>query len=103
MTDTVSRKRIEVLVDQPLVQRVIDAALQVGVKGYTVLPTLSGAGEGGDWSEDQLSGALSKVMFATVTHEERAKQLIDRLTPLLETYGIVVLVSDVQVIRGAKF
>jgi nitrogen regulatory protein PII len=103
MTDTVSRKRIEVLVGQPLVQRVIDAALDIGVKGYTVMPILSGAGAHGAWSDDQVSGALSKVMFATVTHEDRAKQLIAMLEPLLESHGIIVLVSDVQVIRGAKF
>lgn len=103
MTETVARKRIDVVVDQPLVQRVIDAAAGLGVKGYTVTPTLSGAGAGGSWSEDQLSGALNKVMFSTVTHEERAKALIDRLEPLLDIYGIVVLVSDVQVIRGGKF
>ena len=103
MTDTVSRKRIEVLIDQPLVQRVTDAAHRIGVKGYTVMPTLYGSGAHGEWSDDQLSGTLSKVMFTTVIHEERAKQFIDLLEPLLDTYGIVVLMSDVQVIRGNKF
>ncbi len=103
MTQMAARRRIEVLVDAPLVRRVAAAAASVGVTRYTLLPTLGGAGERGAWSDDQVSGADAKVIFLTVTSEEKASALIDALTPLLESYGLILMTSVVDVVRGGKF
>lgn len=103
MTQTVQRRKIEVLVDEPLVRRIAATATQVGIKGYTILPTLSGAGEHGTWSDDLLTGAEHKVMFVTVTSEEKAAALVDALAPLLDSYRLLVLSSIVDVIRSEKF
>lgn len=103
MATTVTRKRIEILVDAPLVRRVTAAADAAGVKGYTLLPTLSGRGASGAWSEDQVSGAASKQVFMTVTSEEIAALLIASLVPLLDTYGLVLTVSAVEVVRGERY
>ena len=103
MTQMVSRRRIEVLVDAPLVRRVTAAAAAAGVTGYTLLPTLGGAGESGPWSDDQVSGAEAKVMFLTVTSEQKAAALIDALTPLLESHGLILMTGVVDVVRGSKF
>jgi hypothetical protein len=47
MVNTVQRQKIEILVDGPLVRRIVAAAEAAGVTGYTLLPTLGGAGHGG--------------------------------------------------------
>ncbi len=103
MTETVHRKRIEILVDLPLASRIISASAKAGIKGHTLLPTLSGAGEGGSWSDDQLSGAVAKVLFVAVTTDAKAQAMIDLVTPMLDTYGLALIASDVQVVRPAKF
>ncbi len=103
MTTTVPRQRIEVLVDAPLVRRVVEAAESVGATGYTLLPTLGGAGSQGHWSDDQISGADAKVMFLTITSDEKAEALTDALAPLLQDYGLILMVSPVNVVRGGKF
>jgi PII-like signaling protein len=103
MTETVQRKRIEVLVDGPLVKSIIRAAEESGIKGYTLLPTLGGAGAGGRWSEDQVSGAQSKVIFLTITSEAKCEALTDRLAPILESHGLMLFISPVDVIRAEKF
>lgn len=103
MTPTVTRRKIEILVDAPLVRRVVAAAEAVGIAGYTLLPTLGGAGRSGPWTDDQVTGAEAKIMFVTVTSSERCEQLITTLAPLLESYGLVLLASDVAVVRGARF
>lgn len=103
MMQLVPRRRIEVLVDAPLVRRVLDAAMSAAVTGYTLLPTLGGAGEGGVWTDDQISGAEAKVMFLTVTSAEKADALIEALAPLLESHGLILMISDVDVVRGGKF
>jgi PII-like signaling protein len=103
MTQTVQRQKIEILVDRPLLPRIVAAAKTVGVGGYTILPALSGAGAHGTWDDDQLSGAQAKVVFVTVTSAKKAESLIDALTPLLESHGLMLLSSTVDVVRGAKF
>lgn len=97
------RDKIEILVDQPLVRRVTEAADRAGVSGYTLLPTLGGKGHGGRWSDDQLTGAASKVMFWTVTSRDKADALIAALSPLLDSYSLLLTRSQVDVVREARF
>lgn len=103
MTPTVQRRRIEILVDQPLVRPILEVVRDVGVKGYTLLPTLGGHGDSGAWSDDMISGAQQKVLFLAVMSEARAVSLIDRLTPILESHGLVLLSSAVDVVRAEKY
>ena len=98
------RKRIEILVDAPLLRRVKSMAEQAGIIGYTVIPTLEGKGNQGEWRDERISGgAGSKVIFLTIVSEERASAFLDLLEPMLDPYGIIVSVADAEVIRGDKF
>ena len=101
--DTVIRKRIEILTDGPLVPRIAAACEAVGINGHTVIPVLSGRGRAGNWSEDRLSGAQSKVIVLAIASTVRADALLDVLAPLLESHGLLVTVGDVAVIRGERF
>lgn len=100
---TVTLKRVEVLTDAPLIRWLVEAAEASGVTGYTVLPTLGGKGHGGTWREDQLTGAATKVMFVSIATAEKANALVDALAPLLDQYGILLTISDVEVVRGDRF
>jgi len=101
--ETIRRRRIEVLVDAPLARRIVDHALAVGIAGYTLLPTLEGQGASGHWSDDQLSGAQSKLMFLSVTNADKADAFVERVGPLLDSYGLILLLSDVDVVRAEKY
>ena len=103
MTKTFSRRRIEVLADAPLIPAIVKIAGDVGIIHYTLLPTLGGAGAHGRWRDDQLSGATAKVMMLAITSADHAAAFIDRLAPLLESHHLMLLTSDVDVVRGGKF
>jgi nitrogen regulatory protein PII-like uncharacterized protein len=103
MVNTVQRRKIEILVDAPLVRRIVEAADQAGVTGYTLIPALGGAGHRGAWSDDQVTGAEAKVMFMTITDEAKAAELTETLAPLLESYGLLLVSTMVDVVRGGKF
>lgn len=103
MTNTTPRRKIEILVDAPLVPRITAAAHGVGVTGYTVLPALGGSGRGGRWTDDQVTGVESRVLFMTVTTDEKAAALTDALAPVLESHGLLLMTSGVEVVRGGKF
>lgn len=102
-TRTFNRKRIEILIDAPLAPRLIQAAADVGIDGYTLIPVQSGAGHSGAWRDDQVSGATTKMIFLTIASKDKADQLVDVLAPRLTDYSMLLTLSDVEVIRGDRF
>jgi hypothetical protein len=103
MVETFNRKRVEILIDTPLAPRLIKAAADAGIAGYTLIPVQSGAGRGGAWRDDAVSGAQAKTIFLTIASEEKAGRFVDLLAPHLESYSMLLTLSDVQVVRGERF
>lgn len=101
--DTVTRKRIDVLADAPLVPRIVAALAVAEIHGHTVLPALSGAGRTGEWSEDRLTGAATKQWVVAIASPDHAAALVDALAPLLDSHRLLLTISDVQVVRGDRF
>ena len=93
------RKKLEILVDTPLLKRIRDLSRQAGVYGYTLYPTFGGEGEAGRWIDDQVTGgAGSKILYVTISEAEIADRLLETLTPLLKEYGLMITVSNVDVL-----
>lgn len=103
MTPPVRRRKIEILVDAPLLRRVTAAAEAAGVTGYTLLPALGGAGHRGRWSDDQVTGAEAKLLFWAIMDAPKAEALLAALAPLLDSHGLLLALTDVEVVRGARF
>ncbi|WP_337847035.1 hypothetical protein [Sphingomonas sp.] len=103
MIKTTQRVRIEVLVDAPLAPRLAQIAEDAGLTGYTLIRTERGRGRQGEWSEDLISGATAKYLFLAVARDERADAFLAGLHPYLESHGLVVLRSTVDVIRPELF
>jgi PII-like signaling protein len=100
---TVTRRRIEILADRPLVRRIVDAAAKAGIEHYTLLPAAAGVGHSGAWSEDELTGALSKQLFMAVCGAEAADRFVDTIAPLLDSHGLMLMLGNVEVVRGGRF
>ena len=104
MVTTFTRKKIEVLVDAPLLRRIQDLAIDAGVSGYTLQRTVGGEGGQGRWrAEEVTGGAGSKLQFTTIVDDEGAERFLAELEPLLSEYGLLVAVTEVEVIRGERF
>lgn len=103
MIETTPRQRIEVLVDAPLAPQLARLAERAGITGHTLIRTESGRGRHGEWSEDLISGATAKYVFLTIANDESAALFLEALAPLLESHGLVVLRSTVDVIRPERF
>lgn len=100
--ETVQRKRIEILADEPLVRLVTDAIDRAGIFGWNVLAVKAGKGDEGLWQEEPLTGA-DKDLVVAVTTAEKAERLVDELAPILTSHRLTLVISDVQVIRGNRF
>lgn len=103
MIETMPRDKIEVFVDAPLAPRLARLAEDAGITGHTLIRTESGRGQNGEWSEDLISGATAKYIFLTIANRARSEIFLNSLAPLLESHGLVVLRSTVEVIRPGRF
>jgi hypothetical protein len=103
MVETVSRKRIEILVDTPLVPRVVKLARQVDISGWSLIHVDAGEGRDGAWQHDDVTGAGAKTIVLMIASEAKAVALVDAIAPLLDSYRLLLTVGDVQVVRGERF
>ena len=104
MSNTViQRRRIEVLVDRPLVPLIVDAANTAGIANYSLLPIMGGAGLSGAWSEDEISGAQAKLVFLAVASQDKTDRLVALLSPLLDSHGLILFIGTVDVVRGSRY
>lgn len=101
--DMIRRVRIEVLVDAPIAPKLARLAEEAGITGHTLLRTASGRGRTGEWSEDLVTGATNKFLFLAISNSERADRFIATLEPLLDTHDLVMLKSEVEVVRSDRF
>lgn len=104
MVVTTQRKKIEILIDRPLMKRLRQITKQVELTGYTLFAAIGGEGGQGRWRDDQVTGgAGSKVLFVSILNEEKALEFLTAVEPLLDEYGLLVTISDVEVIRAERF
>lgn len=103
MVETVTRKRIEILVDTPLVPRIVRQIKEAGISGWSLIHVDSGAGREGKWQNDDVTGAAAKTIILAIAGDEKANLLVDMLAPTLDSYGLLLTVGEVQVVRGDRF
>ncbi len=101
---TYPKKRIDIMVEAPLMQRVLSVLDQQGVSGYTVLPVLAGRGKDGAWHRDGVVGrAGALVTIFCILDEARVDEVLQPLFKLVSRQIGIVTVSDVEVIRPENF
>jgi PII-like signaling protein len=101
---TYPKKRIEIMVEAPLMRRVLSILDDQGVSGYTVLPALAGRGKDGSWDRDGLVGrAGAVVQVLCIVDASRVDAMLEPLFALVSRQIGIVTVSDVQVIRPEHF
>lgn len=103
MVQTVTRKRIEILIDTPLAPRIIAQVKAVDISGWSLIGVNSGGGRTGQWQHDEVTGAAAKAVILIITSQSKADALVELLAPLLDSYRLLLTIGDVEVIRGDRF
>ncbi len=97
-------KRVEIIIEAPMEQRLTKALIAAGVTGFTVLPVQGGSGRSGRWThEGQVSRAGGMVQVVCLIRPERLDTLLDAAFAVVERHIGVVSVSDTEVIRAERF
>lgn len=103
MVQTVTRKRIEILVDTPLAPRIIAQLKAMDISGWSLIHVDSGGGRHGEWQHDDVTEAAAKTIVLAIASAQKTDALVDRLAPLLDSYRLLLTIGDVQVVRGELF
>ncbi len=98
------KKRVEIIVEAPVVGRLTRILEDERVTGYTVFPALSGKGLEGEWSrEGVVTDAGRMVAVVCIVSEERKDRILERVFELISHQIGIVSVTDCEVVRGDRF
>ncbi len=97
-------KRVAIIIEQVMQDRLADVLQDAGVTGYTILPVLGGSGRSGPWSrEGQVTRAGGMVQVVCIIRPDRLDTLLDAAFGVVERHIGVVTVSDCEVLRAERF
>ena len=97
------RKKIEIIVEAPLQRAVLDWLQQQGVKGWSLLPRVTGGGQHGERSGDDMTRAFDNVMIVAIAAEPVARLVLDGFHQRFANAVAIVYTSDVEVARPDRF
>jgi nitrogen regulatory protein PII len=90
------RRKVEIVVNRPYLEKILEFLEKVGVKGYTVIEDVKGLGDKGFMGGDEITDTFKNSYIFTVCDEETAKKIEDGIIPLLKKYGGICVISDVK-------
>jgi PII-like signaling protein len=101
---THSKKRVEIFVEAPALQLVLEALDGAGVQGYTVLQAIAGRGHMGDWQiDDSFNSASHMVAVVCLLDASRVEAAVNAVYDIVKRQIGVLSISDVLVLRPEHF
>lgn len=101
---THSKKRIEVMIEEPALVRITELLDRFDATGYTVLPALAGRGMSGSWRRNDAFGDAGRIVSVVcITDPSRVDGVLEAIREVVERHIGIVSVCDVEVIRSEHF
>ncbi|MGP1395129.1 MAG: P-II family nitrogen regulator [Inquilinaceae bacterium] len=101
--ETYRKKKLEIILEEPVLRTALAVIDRLGATGYTVLPSLAGKGRDGAWREAHVGGGVNRVMVIVIAEENLARSLLEEVHIALRDYTAIVYLSDVEVVRVEHF
>ena len=101
--ETHQAKRVEIVIEKPLENRLTEALISAGVTGYTVLPVRGGSGRSGQWTREGQVGRTGMVAVVCLIRPERLDDLLQAAFAVVEKHIGVVSITDAEVLRAERF
>lgn len=104
MTKYYLKKRIDIVVETPLIKTLTNTLDQARVPGYSVLPILEGRGMfNARSSAGQISDAANMVALLCIVDVAHADEVVDAVFAAIRDRIGFVTMSDVFVLRPERF
>ncbi len=93
-------KRIEIVIETPMVPSLIRVLEELGMPGYTLVPDVRGAGDRGVRRADEFSGESSNSLLLIACDDPATiERLLEGVRPLIRRSGGICLLSEAQWLR----
>jgi PII-like signaling protein len=98
------KKRLDIFVEAPAVQSVLDALTKAGAQGFTVLDAVEGRGHAGGWRrDDSFNHATNMMVVVCVLDEALVDAALAQVFTIVKRQIGVLTISDVTVVRPEHF
>jgi len=98
---TLVMKRVVIIGDCDLEQKMLKEILDLGATGYTIFHGVQGQGERGIRPRHAVSGNIKIEVIATA---EIAQQILEHVAKnYFDSYAMIGFLDDVEVLYGEKF
>ncbi len=98
------KKRIDIIIEMPLLRRITERFDKAGVSGYSVLPVVAGRGQTGAWSAGgQVSDVGQMAAIICIVDAGKADAVLDEVFAVVKKQIGFVTLSDVAVVRSERF
>lgn len=93
-------KRIEIVIEQPLAQRMAKLLAELKAPGYTLIGHAGGSGDRGLRRADEPTGTSTNCVFIVACDDtEITERIVNGVRTMLARSGGICLVSDAQWLR----
>lgn len=97
-------KRVEIVIENPMLKRLTDALVEAGVTGFTTLPVSGGAGRSGQWTrQGQVSTAGGMTMVVCIVRGSKLDLVLETAFRIVKRHIGVVSITDCEVLRAERF
>jgi len=104
MTKYHLKKRIDIILEAPMMRAVIDKLDRARVPGYSVLPIIEGRGMDNSWnSQGQISDTTNMIAIFCVVDQGQVDDVVDVVLSIIRDRIGFVTISDVHVVRPERF
>jgi nitrogen regulatory protein PII len=102
--ETTLKKRLEIVIEAPVLERLTRKLDELDLPGYTVMPAVSGRGRNGSWSrKGEISDSQRMFVLFAILDDSLLPDVLDAVYKLVSAQIGIVTVSNVQVIRADHF
>ncbi len=101
---TYAKKRIDLIIEMPLLRRVTERLDAVAVTGYSVMPVMAGRGQSGSWSADSTVGGTGQMAAVMcIVDGSKVDEVLQAVFAVVQRQIGFLTVSDVAVVRPERF
>jgi len=93
------KKRLDIMVEAPMMRTITDTLDRARVPGYSVLPIIEGRGIDNSWnSQGQITDTTNMIALLCIVDESQAEEVVDVVFSAIQNRIGFLTVSDVYLV-----
>ncbi|KUO59350.1 hypothetical protein APF79_03060 [bacterium BRH_c32] len=93
-----NNKKLEIVIENIELDNLCRILDNAKVTGYTIIPEVTGKGALGKKITFGLSDIIKYAMIIIIESDEKTKEIIEKIKPIMRTYSGIAFISDTEII-----